>query len=374
MDEIAASPCNDRGMGSAYSTGVSGRDVATAPVLPLMLRACGIITWAEVPVKRWWCSPSVWYQWLVAFMLLVAVASCCKELDPELVHPGVVSHAVQALGSLLTFSPVLVPAYSRCVRSYCQIILVYGHRTGFLEQWMAHMWRDRVIGVVIWLCAVIERILTLFVFHPGGSTWDVVHMMLSVSSMAVLVALTYSLLYFCHALLDMLDSFAKRAVRQKHLSKIVADWDIMHAVLHQASHSLKHHFFGLMLASFGIFLALVLEVAVFLKGAPLSQHSILVPTVLILMFAFRPLFLAASVTDSCLHIPSLVNQLALHPATDVEHRNVVHYIVHSNAGFYIYDVPVTTDRVSKVAYISGLLLFTRLADVLNATPLGEAAG
>jgi len=98
-----------------------------------------------------------------------------------------------------------------------------------------------------------------------------------------------------------------------------------------------------------------------------GRHAIkdLVPLVLLLALLVFAFIRAAAVTDTCTKVPSFINAHVSDTALDLQCQYIVRYITDSAAGFYIFDVQVTTAMVLKMMYFCGAFVFaitTQLTD------------
>jgi len=83
----------------------------------------------------------------------------------------------------------------------------------------------------------------------------------------------------------------------------------------------------------------------------------LVSLALLLALVATAFIRAAAVTDTCAKLPPFINALVSDTKMDLQCQYVVRYIQDSAAGFYIYDVQLTTALVLKAMYFCGAFLF-----------------
>jgi len=92
----------------------------------------------------------------------------------------------------------------------------------------------------------------------------------------------------------------------------------------------------------------------------------LVPGALIMLGVTRMFFCAAAVTDKCAHVPSLINSLDFScESPDHERQYVVDYILHSAAGFYVFEVRLNSELALKFLYMCGIVTFALATKVLS---------
>ena len=75
-------------------------------------------------------------------------------------------------------------------------------------------------------------------------------------------------------------------------------------------------------------------------------------------------FCAAAVSDKCARVPSLINSLSFGDGAELERKHVVEYIFHSAAGFYVFNVQLTTSTAMKLVYLTGVVVFAIATKVL----------
>merc|ERR1712216_294247 len=83
----------------------------------------------------------------------------------------------------------------------------------------------------------------------------------------------------------------------------------------------------------------------------------LLPGALLVVAIVYMLFFAAHVSDSCSRVPRLINSLSFGEGTEDARKDVVEYILHSQAGFYVFNVRITTSMALKFTYLWGVVVF-----------------
>ena len=79
----------------------------------------------------------------------------------------------------------------------------------------------------------------------------------------------------------------------------------------------------------------------------------------------RLFFTAAEVTERCTRVPSLVNACIFGPGTDADRHYLVQYIVNSSAGFYMFQVRITSQMTVKFAHFFAVATFAVLTQILQ---------
>jgi hypothetical protein len=62
-------------------------------------------------------------------------------------------------------------------------------------------------------------------------------------------------------------------------------------------------------------------------------------------------FFIAEVTSKCDRVPAFVNTLDLGETLDYKRQYLVDYVINSRAGFYMFEIRITSEMVVKAAYI-----------------------
>lgn len=83
----------------------------------------------------------------------------------------------------------------------------------------------------------------------------------------------------------------------------------------------------------------------------------IIPRAMTLLAITRMVFYAAAVTDKCARVPALINSLRLEKEEWEMQQHLVDYIIHSDAGFYVYGVRLTIALVLKLCYFSCVVVF-----------------
>ena len=96
--------------------------------------------------------------------------------------------------------------------------------------------------------------------------------------------------------------------------------------------------------------------------APVSS---LVPGALVMLGISRVFFKASEVTDRCARVPSLINAYDFGSTTDFdeERQYVVEYVLHSDAGFHVFEIRLTSAMTLKFAYVCAIGFFTLLTQI-----------
>jgi len=332
--------------------------IATYRVVPVM-RCCGILPWDLSHHHGRWIRPSLWYQW---FMLLLGVGYCV-----DIVHRAVTGsdgwfwevgrHPLQPAKHWWDYLPTMVLGAS-VVLGYVSlntfmgsgelartnmIILAYMRNRGHLNEWKGRMIVQSMQTVCVWLL-VVGLSIGAGSFTAG---FAVITFMYS--------GLVHGVLYICFALTGLLDLFGNMLIQQERILDAVTEWRDLQAVLRKSSSCIEWCLFILQFTA----VAQVVTVALDL----MSGHKTIWEIAPFLVLAARSvlaLFRAAQVTDKCTRMPSLLN-LFFTVEMDRELEYVVNYVQNSMAGFYVFEVRVTSAIALKLVYLCGVLVLALAA-------------
>jgi len=99
--------------------------------------------------------------------------------------------------------------------------------------------------------------------------------------------------------------------------------------------------------------------------------SVQIPGVCIACWILRMAFMAAAVTEKCVRLPSLVNSLnfvqdQMQNSSFSTKHYLIEYIIHSAAGFYVFDVRLTTSMALKAAHLGCVVAFGLATKILTS--------
>merc|ERR1712032_15302 len=197
------------------------------------------------------------------------------------------------------------------------------------------------------------------------------------------VSLTFVALLFCqlHILRGlelMVDSFCFRVFTNSTLPQCVADWNILQAILRHSAHVLETSFLCLQTSALTSLIFAAVEVWVDSEvpaknvagsdmcrapwAAWLAGH---LPYMLLAVVSLVLFFKAAAVTEKCMRVPSLMNSVPSCTSDPIDHQRqyVVHYILNSEAGFYIKGMRLTTFMALKLSYLIGVGIIGLLVQI-----------
>lgn len=245
------------------------------------------------------------------------------------------------------------------------VLQSYAYQQDLDEQWNSRVRRDAWLIFTIWFVGNLVTIVGTC--QDAGwckpSLMGYLHIASYAVTSSVLTSLTFCMVYVSRALTVMVDLFCCRVVDRPDISDVVNDWNILQALLRKASITIELCFVALQA---GAAFALPLLIADFWTlGSQAQAVPALIPGGILSLGVLRMFFLAASITDKCLRIPSLINSLSFGPGTARVKQHTVEYIVNSAAGFYVCDIRFTTATAFHFVYGWSVVAFAIGTKVLS---------
>lgn len=348
----------------------------------LVLRGCGVFPWDadnSMPLCR---RPSAWFQWLILSLCAIAIASAVHPLvemqkDPskgsacyssECVQLGLFSDVPLALGSFLGLVSVASQCNTKHLVEYCELLHTYACQEGFDQRWATQACWDLVMMLLLWTLTVGERIRGSGVVNAmSQGDFDVavlLHIILFSFSSLVLVALAFCMLYVCNALLHTVNTFCIVIVAGGSLKDAVPRWNTVQAMLRTGSKQIQVCLFVLQATVLFTFLLGAIDVY---QSVQQERDYVftLIPGALLTLGISWIFFKAAAITDKCARVPSLINSCTFEADIDLERQYVVEYVLFSSAGFYVFDVCLTSDMILRFAYILVIGVFTLFTKIVS---------
>lgn len=331
-----------------------------------LLRVCGVLPWSE---RLIWFSAL--YFWSLVLLALLGTAICVHQ-----VFETSCNHSMSCLHRLsdTTFSVgalcvlLLCRAFQREFNDCTALIVSYAEMRGFLRHWAEMSRRDTMLSLMVWVFIVLERAWIMRrqddSYDDSSAKWiSILHICTFAFANGLLMMFVHFVLYVARCLSIMVDAFCCQFVAFPDFTDAVAEWNVLQAVIRKSCETIQCCFFTLQVTT---------SVAALLNVVDITRQRSydavffleMLPWVLIVFVVVRMCFCAGGVTDKCARVPSLVNSLNLGTDLDRDRLYVVEYIAHSQAGFYIFEVRLTSATVLKIFYLNcvvALALATRVA-------------
>jgi len=343
----------------------------------LFLMVCGVLPWQapRCQTKPLWQRPSAWYQWLVLGIPVLAFAGFTRHLltqddymcySEACVRLGLVSDLPLALGGFLGLISLSTYHNTKDFIACCELLHSYACREEFDSRWAIRTHWDLVTTLLVWCVVVFERVrgsgVAQAVANHEADAWIILHTIMFTLSSLILVCLTFCMIYICQALVSIIDSFCIAIVVDGTLDEAVPRWNTVQAILRKGSKNIQLCLF--VLQATVLFTVLLGAVDVYQSMQQGKGYvSALLPGALLIVGMSRIFVKAASVTDKCARVPSLINSCTFDDDIDLERQYVVEYVIYSAAGFYVFEICLTSQMTLYFFYILVVGVFTLFTQI-----------
>lgn len=317
-------------------------------------RVCGVVPWSAR--FRWRC-------WAYQVSVLVLGLSCCCWFLVQLVmslatEAEMLSQPYQCIDLVVALSGLL-PLFafgglwqSRAVSTNVEVLAEYAEQEGFLSQCRSLDFQDILCTFSLWSLTVCAR-----AWESGNGPASRLSLFAFIFASGLTAGVTTQLLSLCRSLAKMIDTFCYNVVEQPDFDVAKQEWHLLHALCRTSCGSVQWPFAALQVTGTLVSLFIMAELR---HG--LARARMLLPGVLVCASILRVGFWAAAVTDKCARVPMLVNAIEVQGAEARERMFVVEYITHSRAGFYIFEVCLSTATILKALYVSGAVTFALVSE------------
>lgn len=344
---------------------------AVRNAVPGVLVASGVLPWDAA--RRPWGSAA--YQWSARAVVAAVVvaffahtfglsggrgtlphcgsdASTCWQLE------AMFSRLPLPAGSVLALASVGLKRQQAQLQEAFVLLRAVSLERGYVECHARRVRWDMTAFVLIWLCTVVGAVsceLSAANSAFGSAYFGVSSsLMLSLFS-AVILSLCYAMAHACRSLSVMIDEFCCDVVNKKRPREVAHLWNLTQAVLRKASTSVETCV--LALCAVMAFTVPMLLMDVSLWGARIASNPSFVAGLLIVCGILYVLVVAATISEKCARVPSLVNAVSFGSGTDRARQRTVDYITSSAAGFYIFGLRLTMGMVLKLMYVWCIVAF-----------------
>lgn len=310
----------------------------------LMPRLLGMIPWS--PDCRYF---SRLYQALVVIVTTLAASELIldvMQIVPTANEATLVNciNIVICFGSLLGLSSCLI--HNKAIVNATALLESYASRADFCLPWDKRSTRDYGLALVGFaLCIGVEIGL------DQARTRRTVHCAVAFITLLIL-ALCFHLLRLCRGLCYIIDMFCNYMMENTDFTDAVQEWYLLHATSRSVCTSFQLCFVVLQSAAIG---TLSFATAAVYVGVTSDTLIVLLPRILpgvLCAIAIVNLSMCASAfTHKCNRVPMIVNSAAL-DELDPKRMYLVEYIVKSQAGFYIFDVQLSSGILLKIFYVA----------------------
>jgi len=343
---------------------------------PLFLRFSGIFSWRNCECSCRMLFFCTCYKWIILLFCTFAFGACLVRAARQPAQQSLLSDMPLALGSiagLLSFGVPCCSPTGTALDDCRELLIACTLRAHLIDEWTKWSRWDLIGMIALWICAVLERArgsgaLSMFT----GTDVDmlkVTHVLSFTIFSGVVMSLAFCLLWVSRALQLLVDSFCCRMQQQPNVLEAVRDWNVVQAVLRKASNTVEKCFFVMQTAVLLCVLLSVVDSVQAEGGENSTRPTAAIPGALVALGIGRVFFAAAAVSDKCSRVPSWVNSLTFGAEVDMDlqRQYVVDYIIHSDAGFYIFEVRLTAALALKVTYLIGVVASYLATQLLSPT-------
>jgi len=353
LDDVEAAPPDDRLEACSWFVALAA-DICSL-LGGLIVPACAIIPWEPTyPVA------STLYQWII--LGLVGKSLYCSVsmtyMEWEMGEPSravvLALDSVMGMGALVCIFACGALWRSRVLVECCKLLMAYACKVGVLAHWEEVSVTDFLCTFSFWFTSVLTVTFDSVYFEVFATTEELLSHVGGFSLFAfVLLGVSQFIVHMCRCLTKMIDTFCFHIIERPDFAEALREWGLLHALCRTACSSIQLAFVSLQATATAIALLSIQQVGCH----DTSRFMCLLPGLIVATGVYRAALWAAGVTDKCIRVPMLVNSVPMNRLLDQERMYTVHHIVYSQAGFYVYDLRVTSSIVLKTAYIACAVTF-----------------
>jgi len=229
-------------------------------------------------------------------------------------------------------------------------LVAHAEMNGSSADWQTSMRRELLFTLSLWCVAMTVRMVSTLQSDSAFYLMETVTF--GVSSLVFFIVV-FSQVYVANGLKAALNSFCRNSYVQPDPDRIIQQWQVLQAILRNASYCLQWSFF----VTLSVSLSVVLSTAAVIqagtaKGFPWSLCAHLC----IALSATRSLSAASAVSDSCRVAPALLNTFIAKAEVDYRRQCVMAYMRDSEAGFYMFGMLVTGSLAIKCGYFTTIVV------------------
>jgi len=331
-------------------------------LLLLCFRIGGVLSWQETSQNSlrmiYKCIVIVFaalaFAWTVIDATLAWQQGCYKTYESAHGHYAPLSSSVlMAFGLVAVLASLSWCQGQRNLDELTSVLQAYAHQHELHDLWMSRVKRDVACVVSMCICSA-----AMCFSRMVGSASTLSGLPAAAAAFIVntlLMLLVLFLLFALRLLLVLADVFCFELVETKHISEATRDWNLLQAVLRKASAAIQLGLLAfLAVAAFAI---PTFMLDYMLLGPSLATLQLQLPHLLVVVGVLRIFVMASTVTGKCMRVAPLINSLDFGPGTDRDSQDLVVFIQNSAAGFYIFDVRLTTGMVVKFMYVWAVVAF-----------------
>jgi len=338
---------------------------------PQILLCCfGIVQWREGRCAIWYCRAA---SVMPAFLAGLSVFSALQrgQSGIEAVFDG-----FHAFGCFIAMVSLQQRRIYNLVGTNKGLLDQFANKKGFSTEWHWMSFRRCLVVLLGGMTMLTSKIwLILDPACSGNATGELGHFLFfsdlfcSVLITGFIVVLMYCQLHVSSCLHVAVDVCTLRLFREKDIANAMSRWNVLQATLRQAASTIEGAFCGLGLSLVMVFVFACLQFMQRWKMARVDDASCvglwygwMVPPWALMMYVF---FRATDITELCSRVPPLINTSTFSTVKlKYDAQQAVRYIVHSEVGYYINGVRVTSHMGMKVAYLLCVVIATVVTQTL----------
>jgi hypothetical protein len=182
----------------------------------------------------------------------------------------------------------------------------------------------------------------------------------------VFLGIVSGIMHVSCALTMVIDSYATHFDSGSfRLDTSVHEWNLLQAVLRKVSGAAERGFVAVQSTAVALVTGVILAARGQLSGEPVGAGDVawLSSTALLVVGAMFTFFKAAEVSERCVRMPSVINSLNFGECVDARRHYLVEFMSYSAAGFYVWEVRITSAIALKLTYFCGILAFAGLNEL-----------
>lgn len=328
----------------------------------MIFRSCGVLPWSvvEYPVISWL------YQCFVLLLVVAVTVIHCWHLtlknDDDIMSLELSIDVVLAMGCVFSLAACGALWRSTLIVEACGLLQTYTTKHVLWSEVKDSCWWDMSMSLACWLMALIMKVAvhTLVTTGHVAETHLWANFALFTIVSGVLTGLVSFSLYWCRCMMTMVDDFSLTLNDHQQFGASLQDWNLLQSVHRNTCQAIQIPFMVMQTTAMVICIMVILETI-----RPLERERLLVmgPGLLVAVAIFRICIYAGILTDKCTRLPILISGLGLKNKNgeglnlNWERLYAVSFISTNQAGFFIFEVRVTSAMVCKAAYLVGAVAF-----------------
>lgn len=296
---------------------------------------------------------------LIPLLLNIAFLSLSLQLTSEMYkdEPGkkvlVSDIAVGCASVLVLFALGPLGLSSSTVSTSKLELYRFAHQKSFIADWALRTTCEFAVACLTWTAILIGRMHS----KPNLDMKSILDLALFGNATGTLLGAAFCILHFSTGLRKTVDDFIVSYVQQPAISSVVRSWGIVTAHLRLTSARLQWSF--VVLGAFAMTTVLVSLLDVH------NGHMLeLLPTAILVLGLLLIFLKAASVTETCATVPTLVNEFAING--DLQERLLLVQHIHaSNAGLHYFGASISVSSVQRFTYFTVVSAVTVASRIIN---------